>query len=114
MKFYGAIGFWFDSFEVKPGVYKPAMVEAPYTGDVGWDNRHYQSTENQNGDIRLNNQISILGDLYAHENLSSIRYIRWKGAKWAVTNVEVSYPRLTLTIGGVYNGPGAETTPITQ
>jgi len=25
------------------------------------------------------------------------------GAKWKITNVEVQYPRLILTIGGVYH-----------
>ena len=34
-----------------------------------------------------------------------IKYIRWMNAVWNVTNVEVLYPRLILTIGDVYNGP---------
>lgn len=29
------------------------------------------------------------------------------GAKWKVTSVEVQYPRLILSIGGVYNGEQA-------
>lgn len=109
MKFYGKVGFWAGEKEVKPGVYKPVIVEKLYSGDVSWNNRHFQSSENQNDDIRLNNQISILSDLYSHENFASIRYVVWNNVKWRVTNVEVNYPRLVLTIGGVYNGTGAET-----
>lgn len=109
MKFYGKVGFWAGEEEVKPGVYKSSIVEKLYSGDVNWNNRHFQSSENQNEDIRLNNQISILSDLYSHENFASIRYVVWNNVKWRVTNVEVNYPRLVLTIGGVYNGTGAET-----
>lgn len=108
MKFYGNVGFWVGDKEVKPSVYKPVIIEKPYSGNVSWNNRHFQTSQNQNDDIRLNNQISILADLYSQENFSSIRYVVWNGVKWKVTNVEVNYPRLVLTIGGVYNGTGAE------
>ena len=110
MKFFGNVGFFTNSEEVKPGVFKPVIVERPYAGDVNWNNRHFQTSEYQNDDIRLNNQISILSDLYSQQNFASIRYVIWNGVKWRVTNVEVAYPRLTLTIGGVYNGTGAEKT----
>lgn len=113
MKFYGAVGFWNGSIEVKPGVYKPGIVERPYSGNVNWHNRHFQTSENQNDDIKLNNQISILSDLYSQQNFASIRYVIWMNVKWEVTNVEVNYPRLILTIGGVYNGTGAEAPSVT-
>lgn len=113
MKFYGAVGFILGNREIKPGVFRPEIVERNYPGDVNWNNRHFQSTEHQNEDFRLNNQISILSDLYSQENFSSIRYVVWNNAKWRVTNVEVNYPRLTLTIGGVYNGSGTETAEAT-
>lgn len=109
MKFYGMVGFWIQDYEAKPGVFVPAFVEKPYSGDVNWNNRHFQASEDQNDTIRLNNQISILCDLYSHANFSSIRYVIWNNVKWRVTNVEVNYPRLTLTIGGVYNDTGTET-----
>lgn len=109
MKFFGSVGFYTGEQEVKPGVWKPVFVERPYSGNVNWNNRHYQTSENQNDDVRLNNQISILFDLYSQENFASIRYVIWNGIKWRVTNVEVNYPRLVLTIGGVYNGTGTET-----
>lgn len=113
MKFYGLVGFMTGEKEVKPGVYKPEIIEKSYVGDVSWNNRHFQSSENQNDDIRLNNQISILSDVYSHENFASIRYVVWNNVKWRVTNVEVNYPRITLTIGGIYNGTGTEASRIT-
>ena len=30
-------------------------------------------------------------------------HIVFMGAKWKITSVEVQYPRLILTVGGVYN-----------
>lgn len=104
MKFSGKVGFWEDDVEVSPGVWKPKCVEKPYTGDVYRDSRRIQQSDSQNDKFTINNQISILGDLYAHENWPSIRYVIWKGIKWEVNSVDVNYPRLTLEIGGVYNG----------
>lgn len=108
MKFYGKVGFWVGSKETKPGVFQSSLVEKLYSGDVNWNNRHFQQSEYQNDNILLNNQISILADLYSIENFASIRYVEWNKVKWRVTNVEVNYPRLVLTIGGVYNGTGTE------
>jgi hypothetical protein len=30
-------------------------------------------------------------------------YVEFMGTKWKITNVEVQYPRLILSVGGVYN-----------
>ena len=32
-----------------------------------------------------------------------MKYIEFEGTKWKITNVEVRYPRLNLTVGGIYN-----------
>lgn len=104
MKFFGKIGFWDPSVETKPGVYKPQIVEKDYYGDVLRDYRKFQSrSDDQNDDYLVTNQISILGDLYANNHVSSIRYVTWQGAKWKVNKVEINYPRLVLELGGVYN-----------
>jgi len=29
----------------------------------------------------------------------------WMGYRFVVTNVEIRYPRVILTVGGIYNGP---------
>ena len=104
MKFAGKVGFWEESKEVKPGIYKPQILERSYTGDVITNTRRFQSTENQNDDLKINNRISILSDLYAQQNWTSIRYVIWNGVKLKVNTVEVNYPRLILEIGGVWNG----------
>lgn len=103
MKFSGRIGFLTDEEEISPGVWKPIILERAYVGDVLSNRRYFQEADKQNENLSTNNQISILSDLYAQQNWNSIRYIIWNSVKWKVTSVDVSYPRLTLTLGGVYN-----------
>lgn len=107
MKFCGIVGFWVGEAEDedRPGVWKSLIEERPYFGDVLRNTRRFQSSDKQNDDLIVSNQISILSDLYAQQNWNSIRYVVWNEVKWKVTSVEVSYPRLILEIGGVYNGP---------
>lgn len=104
MKFFGKVGFWIDETEIDQDIWGSNIVERDYYGDVIRDYRHFQSSTNQNDNFTINNQISILSDLYAQQNWSSIRYVIWNDQKWAVTNVEINYPRLILNIGGIYNG----------
>lgn len=104
MKFFGKVGFWEPSKEIKPGIYKPSITEKEYYGDILRDYRKFQERPDyQNDDYLVTNQISILGDLYAHNHFSSIRYVLWGDTKWKVNKVEINYPRLILELGGVYN-----------
>lgn len=104
MKFAGKVGFWVDEAEVDPGVWKSSIVERNYFGDVTLSYRRFQPSENQNDNFSTNSRVSILSDLYAQQNWTSIRYVVWNGAKLKVTSVEISYPRIVLEVGGVYNG----------
>lgn len=106
MKFSGKVGFWFEDIETKPGVYEPRIVEKSYTGDVLKNIRNFQATENQqNENLRINNRLSIISDLYMRQNWGSIKYVTWNGVNWKVSSVDVSsYPRVILDLGGVYNG----------
>ena len=104
MKFVGTVGFWTPSVEVKPGVFKPRIIERRYRGDILKDNRRFQErSDMQNDDLKLRNRVSILSDFYLHEHLSSVRYVVWNNVKWKVTDIDVNYPRVTLELGGVYN-----------
>lgn len=102
-KFYGPIGY-VEMVETKPGVWEERVTEHNHYGDVIRNTRRFQSADKQTDDIVINNQISILVDPYAIDNLQRIRYVEFMGAKWEVSDVNVEYPRLILTLGGVYNG----------
>lgn len=103
MKFYGPVGF-VEVQTKRPGVKVTAPVEHDYSGDVLKRSLSYPSNENVNSDITPQNQISILADPYARNHVGSMRYVKWMGTAWKVTEVSVQYPRLILTLGGPYNG----------
>ena len=102
-QFYGKIGYA-NTVETKPGVYEEQIVERSYYGDLIRNTRRLQSADQVNDDINISNEISIVADPYATNNFHTMRYAVFMGTKWKISNVEVSYPRLILTLGGVYNG----------
>ena len=102
-KFYGSIGYAISK-ETAPGVWVEDIVEHNYSGDVYRNTRKLQSGNQVNDSIDISNEISILSDPFANENFHSMRYVTYMGAKWKVSSVEVRYPRLILTVGGLYNG----------
>lgn len=103
MKFYGPVGF-VDVVEKRPGVMTQAPVEYSYSGDVIRRGFRFQSSDSVNDTITPTQQISILSDPYARNHVGSIRYVKWMGTAWKVTEVSMEYPRLILTLGGAYNG----------
>lgn len=105
-KFYGKVGFA-ETTETRPGVWEEVITERDHYGDLLPNIRRLESGQSINDDVSLNNKISIVADPYAYDHFFSIRYVKWMGAAWKVSNVEVQYPRLILTIGGVYNGKTA-------
>ena len=90
--------------ETSPGVWTDRITEREDYGDLIRNTRRLQSDDKVNDDINISNEISILSDPYAVNNFHSMRYAEFMGAKWKITNVEVSYPRLILSLGGLYNG----------
>lgn len=102
-KFYGNIGFA-ETVETEPGVWVEETTVRPYYGDLVRNTRRLENSGGVNDNVNISNGISIIADPYANHNFHSIRYIEFMGAKWKVSNIEVQYPRLILTIGGVYNG----------
>ena len=106
-KFYGVVGY-VDTQETAPGVYTEVATERKYYGDVLKNLKRYVSSEYLNDNLTVSNSISIMADAYAYDNFIAIRYVKWMGANWKVTDVEVQRPRLILSLGEVYNGKTPE------
>lgn len=102
-KWFGKIGFDRGTVETAPGVWQPSIVEKSYFGDVQRNSRRLQTSDKVNDDLNISNEISIVADPYANENFHKIRYAVFMKTKWKVTDVEVQYPRLILTLGGEWN-----------
>lgn len=92
-----------NSEETSPGVWEEKITERKYFGDFSRNSRRLQSSDNLNDNIIISNEISIVADPYANQNFHTMRYAEWMGTRWKISNVEVSFPRLILTLGGVFN-----------
>lgn len=103
MKFYGKIGFA-ETKETSPGIWEPTITEKVYYGDVIRNSRRWEKSDKLNDDLTIQNQISIVADQFCYTNLQAMKYVEWLGSKWEITDVEIDRPRMTLSIGGVYNG----------
>ena len=104
-KFYGVIGYAVTD-EIRPGVWGEKITVRNYYGDVIRNTRQYHHL---NDNLNVSNEFSIVADPFAYANFHSMRFIEYMGAKWKISNVEVQYPRLILTVGGVYNEQTTET-----
>lgn len=103
-KFHGFIGF-VKSVESKPGVWSQQTYErGEYYGDFVKRTVINATSETLNDSINIANDISIVADAYINDNLRYIRYVEFMGTKWKIKNFDIKYPRLILTMGGVYNG----------
>ena len=102
-KFCGTVGY-VTAIKKESGIFENTPEERTYYGDITHISKRWQINENLNDDIQLEQNISIVADAYAWRNYFKIRYVIIDGIAWRVTNVEVSRPRLTLYIGGIYNG----------
>lgn len=102
-KWFGEIGFA-NPTELKPGIWEDLIIKRNYYGDVIKNSRRLQSADQLNDNINISNEISILSDPYAIENFHTIKYAMFMGTKWKVNSAEVQYPRLVLSLGGVYHG----------
>jgi hypothetical protein len=107
-KFFGQIGFAL-SVDDGYGVWKDEITERTYKGDIVRNTRRWERSEYLNDDLAITNNISVVADSFCIENLSVMKYVKWRGSYWKITNVEIQEPRIILTLGGVYNGERAQT-----
>ena len=101
-KFFGKIGYAVTA-NTSPGVWEEEITEREYFGELLRNTSRYQSSDKLNDDLNISNEISIVADPFAYQNFHTMRYVDFMGAKWKIINVEVQYPRLILTVGGLYN-----------
>lgn len=108
-RFHGVVGFIrtieYDPIN-HPSVWKEVATEREYYGDVMRNTRRWDQNGNgTNENLVINNTISIVADSFANENIGAMKYVKWHGDLWNITNIEIQRPRIILTIGGLYNGP---------
>ena len=106
-KYYGRIGYA-ETIETSPGIWEEQITERMYFGDINRISRSLQTSDQVNDNIDVANEISIVADPFAYQNFHLMRYAEFMGTLWKIKRVDASqYPRLILTVGGVYNGEQA-------
>jgi hypothetical protein len=101
-KFYGKIGYR-KTIETEPGIWEETIIEKEYYGDLTKNTSKSQLSGSTNDDININNSISIVADPFACENFQHMAYVTFMNCKWKISNVEVAYPRILLSLGGLYH-----------
>ena len=103
-KWFGQIGY-VTEVQTAPSVWTSEETVREYFGDVIRNSSRWSTNQDStNDDLSISNQISIVADPFAYQNFHSMKWIEFMDAKWKITSVEPKYPRLILTIGGVWNG----------
>lgn len=116
-RFHGEIGFLRtvqEDPENRPGIYVEKLTKRKYYGDVLSNSRRWDQNGNLNDNLVINNRISIVADNFVKANLGAMKYVRWQGVNWKITNAEIQYPRIILTIGGEYHEPEQARTVTTE
>ena len=103
-KWYGKIGY-IKQVQTAPSVWTTEETVREYSGDVIRNTSRWSANpDSTNDNLTISNQISIVADPFAYQHFHSIKWIELMGAKWKIESVEPKYPRLILTVGGVWNG----------
>lgn len=103
-RFYGKVGFG-QTVEVRPGVREDVITERNLYGDVLRPSRSADLGDKAIPDSRMGNRISVVADANIRDNIHNIRYVEYRGELWYISRIDEEYPRLTFSLGEVYNGP---------
>lgn len=108
-RFYGAIGF-IETVNDGTGVWEEKETVRYYYGDLNNNVRRWevQNDKGVNDNLSLNNNISIIADRFAYDNISAMKWVEMFGQRWKVTSAEINYPRITIFFGDRWNYDDAD------
>ena len=100
-RFSGKLGF-VTTTETEEGVWLENVIELPAKGTIRSLYVRNDNNSSINTNLRLTNEVSILMDSKIQKHLEALKYVIFKGSKWEVKSIGVTYPRLTINLGGLY------------
>lgn len=108
MKWAGVIGFAVQEetlIDGEPsGIWEEVIKEKQYTGDLTRSTYTSKNNNTINDGITISNVISFIADPYFLNNYATMRYASFMNQKWKIQNVDFyNQPRVTLTLGDMYN-----------
>lgn len=104
-KWRGDIGFS-ECKMIRPGIWDndSQIIARKYVGEAIRESQLNNYSGTVNPEIKPNVQLSILADQYMFSHMSDIKYAEYGSAVWTVTSFDYIHPRVTLHLGGAYNG----------
>lgn len=103
-RYSGIIGYVERDVETAPGVFEEKFIERHVTGTTTQISLRHSESNKMHDDLSLQNTISFIGDTFSFENIASMRYATFMSSnKWKITDVRVDRPRITITLGEVWN-----------
>lgn len=84
-------------------IYIDDIEELDYYADILDNSKKWETSDSINDDITISNKISIISNPFCMNNLGNIAYVIFLGAKWKVKDIKIQFPRIILSVGGLYN-----------
>lgn len=106
-RFYGEVGFG-ETVDKGASVWEEVVVEKKFYGDLLTFRRQRQEGDTVIDDVSITTTVSIMADDYVNAHEGDVLYVKLRGTRWKVTEVDPQRPRLNLRLGGKYNGPTPE------
>lgn len=100
-RYSGKIGFG-TPVESVPGVWEDGIDEVNMKGSFLRQNANIIPGDSINDDVKFSNRLSLVHSSKVPHDYMKIKYAVVRGMKLKVTSVEVSHPRILLSLGGLW------------
>lgn len=101
-KYFGKLGIGTDE-EVRPGIFKKSIKEVECYGDIIEVRRRLETSSSVNDSLNVSIQLSIVCDPFVKMHVKDIIYASYMDYLWKVTDIVFEFPRLKLSLGGIYH-----------
>lgn len=104
-RFSGKVGYMIQKEDPNQlGCWYTEIVAKQHSGNILSNQQRNSDAGKVNDDVVITNKFSIIANPFASKNYHNAKYVEYRGTKWEVSTVEYAYPRIILSVGGVYNG----------
>lgn len=105
--FHDKVGFLISNDNVQTGIADYLAVEKPCYGTIPENRRRWVPADQKNDNLVLDVQIEITANTYIRNHIGDIAYVHYLGQYWKVESIRPNFPKVVLSIGGVWNGKTA-------
>ena len=104
MRYSGKFGFVVPT-ETAPGVIEDLVTEREYVGDVIQRTEAFMVANSVLPEYRATTSVSVLSDGILKKQYKNLRFIEYMDELWTISSIVFNWPRITIYIGELYNGP---------